>query len=126
MMDAPFAPVPDRTALAQLFAESHTAPVVLFQHDPFCGISARAHRELAQLSGPVHRVDVARQQDLTRDITTRTGVRHASPQVLVLRNGRAVWSAAHGAITTAAVRRALDASPAAAATPAPQAAAEPG
>ncbi len=50
-MDGPFAPVPDVAALAHRVAGAHAAPVVLFQHAPFCGTSARAHRALAQLTG---------------------------------------------------------------------------
>ena len=107
VMDRPFAPVPDLATLEQLFADSHAAPVVLFQHDPFCPTSARAHRAMAQLSGTVHLVNVARQHDLAHSIATRTGIRHESPQVLVLRNGQVLWSASHGAITTAAVGGAI-------------------
>ncbi len=106
-MDAPFVPVPDLGALEQLFAGSHAATVVLFQHAPYCGTSASAHRELARLSGTVHLVDVADQHELARVIAARTGVRHQSPQVFVLRDGQAVWSASHRAITAAAVRATL-------------------
>ena len=106
-MERPFAPVPDRAALDALFAESRRAPILLYLHDPFCGISARAHRELAQLPPPVHLVDVARQHDLSRAIAQRTGVRHESPQVFVLRDGRAAWSASHHTITAAAVSLAV-------------------
>ncbi len=106
-MDTPFALVPDLTALEQLFAGSGTAPVVLFQHDPFCPTSARAHREMTQLAGTVYLVNVARQHDLVHHIAERTGIRHESPQVLVLREGHAVWSASHGRITADAVARAL-------------------
>ncbi len=107
MTDHPFASVPDLTALEQLFADSDAAPVVLFQHDPFCPTSARAHREMVQLSGTVHLVNVARQHDLAHSIATRTGIRHESPQVLVLHGSGAVWAASHSGITADAVRTAL-------------------
>ncbi len=111
MMDTPFAPVPDLPALERLFAESHTERVILFQHDPFCPTSARAHRAMAQLRGTVHLVNVARQHDLAHSIATRTGIRHESPQVLVLRDGQAVWSASHRTITAAAVGAAVSDGP---------------
>ncbi len=110
-MDRPFVPVPDLTALEQLFADSAAAPVVLFQHDPFCGGSAIAYRELARLSDEIPFIDVARSQPLSRAVAERTGIRHESPQVLVLRNGQAVWSASHAAITADAVQRALSVLP---------------
>ena len=81
--------------------------MVLFQHDPFCGGSAIAYRQLARLSGAIPLIDVARSQPLSRAIAVRTGIRHESPQVLVLRDGRAVWSASHSAITADVVQRAL-------------------
>ena len=102
-MPDPFTPVTDLAALKQLFARSQTEPVILFQHDPFCGISARAHRELARLSRAVALIDVARNQHLARAIALRTSIHHKSPQVIVLRDGEAVWSASHHAITAAAV-----------------------
>ncbi len=79
-MDGPFAPVPDVAALAHRVAGAHAAPVVLFQHDPFCGTSARAHRALAQLTGTMHLVDVARQHEVSRIVVMRTGVRQGSDQ----------------------------------------------
>lgn len=106
-MPTPFLPVPDEHALEQLVARSHAEPMLLFKHDPFCGISAAAHREMATVDGGVHVVDVARQHGLSRLLTLRAGVRHESPQVLLLRGGTAVWSASHRAITADAVARAL-------------------
>ena len=106
-MPDPFTPVTDLDALEQLFTRSQTEPVILFKHDPFCGISARAHRELAQLARAVPLIDVARNQHLARAIALHTGIHHESPQVLVLRGGQAVWSASHHAITAAAVVRAV-------------------
>ncbi len=103
----PFIPVPDAETLAQLFTASSDTPVVLFQHDPFCGGSAIAYRELARLSDEIPFIDVARSQPLSRAVAERTGIRHESPQVLVLRDGHAVWSASHSAITADAVSSAI-------------------
>ena len=106
-MPHPFIPVTDLDALEQLFVRSQTAPVILFQHDPFCGVSRTAYQELAQLPGAIALVDVAHTRALAPAIALRTGIRHESPQVIVLAHGAAVWSASHGAITAAAVRRAV-------------------
>ena len=99
-----FVPVPDLDALDGWFPRPGVA--VLFLHAPRCGISRRAYDQVARLGGEVALVDVARDRDVKRAIEERTGVRHESPRVLVLRRGRAVWSASHGAITAAAVARA--------------------
>jgi bacillithiol system protein YtxJ len=110
-MAAPFLLVADAAALEAQFLASRTSPVVLFQHDPWCSISTAAHQALAALPWPVALINVARQPALSREIAERTGVRHASPQVLVLRDGVAVWSASHRAITAAAVAAVLQQQP---------------
>jgi bacillithiol system protein YtxJ len=110
-MSTPFNPVADGAALEAQFTASHTHPVVLFQHDPWCGISTDAHKAVATLPWPVAFVDVARQPALSRAIADRTGVRHESPQVLVLRDGLAVWSASHRAITATGVATAFQQQP---------------
>src|SRR5260370_40958592 len=49
---------------------------------------------------------LARDTDISRKLEERTGIRHESPQLLVLRSGRVVWSASHFAITRGAVTQA--------------------
>ena len=104
-----FTPVPNRAMLEHLLARSLDVPVLLFLHDPHCGLSLQASQALRAVTGPIPLIDVAVQQRLARAIAERTGVTHASPQVILLRQGAAVWSATHGRITTAAVMQAVEA-----------------
>ncbi len=104
---ARFVLVTDVTALRDLFAATASGRNVLFLHDPGCPISARARREMARVGGDLPMVDVRRSHDVRDAVETATGIRHESPQVLVLADGRVTWSASHHAITAAAVRRAL-------------------
>jgi len=92
-LNKPFVAVTDVGDLGRLFAASAEAPVVLFKHDYACSISARAFRELAGMPGEVPLIDVERQRDVAAEVATRTGVKHESPQVIVLRDGQAVYSA---------------------------------
>ena len=57
----------------------------------------------------VNLVIVQRARELSQEIARRTGVRHESPQALVVRNGEVVWNASHYDITADAVRAALEA-----------------
>jgi bacillithiol system protein YtxJ len=106
-----FAPVTDAGELDQLLARSHDAPVVLFKHSTTCPISARAHRQMAGLdveaAGPVVLLIVQRARELSRRVAEETGIRHESPQTIILRNGQAVWSASHFDITAEAVAQAV-------------------
>jgi len=107
-MKTAFQPIRSMDELDQVFAQSAAAPRILFKHDPSCMISAAAHRELSQMEQPVLLVDVENDHDLRDAVTQRTGVRHESPQALVLKNGQAAWSASHYEITHEAVAEAVE------------------
>ena len=106
-----FTPVTDAGALDELVARSHDAPVVLFKHSTTCPISARAHRQMAELSadvaGRISLVVVQHARELSRRVAEQTGIQHESPQTIILRNGQAVWSASHFDITAGAVAQAV-------------------
>ena len=106
-----FAPVTDAGALDELVARSHEAPVVLFKHSTTCPISARAHHQMSKLAadmaGQISLVVVQRARELSRRVAEETGIRHESPQAIILRNGQAVWSASHFDITAEAVEQAV-------------------
>jgi bacillithiol system protein YtxJ len=88
-------------------ASALSAPrFLLFKHSPTCPVSAaafaeyerwaRAHPDFA--SGWI---DVVQERALARAVAERTGIRHESPQALLLAAGEPRWHAAHHAITAA-------------------------
>lgn len=97
-------PVPDVDALDAWLPQPGL--VILFLHDPGCPTSRAAYQEVARLGAEVALIDVRRARAVSAHIEMRTGVRHESPQLILLRDGRAVWSPAHRAITTETVARA--------------------
>lgn len=107
MTNEHFTPVAAVAELEPLFAQSRDEPVILFKHDPYCPISAAAYRQMSRITGEIPLIDVARAKDVAREVAERTGVKHESPQVLVLRDGRAAWSASHYDITADAVTEAV-------------------
>ncbi len=106
-MEANFSPVSDAAALEELFARSHEEPVLLFKHSTACPISARAYRQMEGVKTPVSIVVVQKSRDVSREVEERTGVRHETPQALVIRNGRVVWNASHFDITADVVEQAV-------------------
>ncbi len=102
-----FIPVSTVDVLEQLFVCSQDTPVILFNHDKGCPISATAYYQMQRFKGDIQLIDVTVAQDITSLLAQRTGVKHESPQVILLQHGRAVWSASHFAITPGAVRHAL-------------------
>ncbi len=86
---------------------------LLFKHSLVCPVSAAAFNEyrhfLAQGSVPTAWLDVRGQRQLSQAVEARTGVRHESPQALLLEAGAVVWHASHGDITRDSLRAAVGA-----------------
>lgn len=85
---------------------------LLFKHSLICPTSAQAFHEYRRFLAagspvPTAWLDVRGQRPLSLAVEARTGVRHESPQALLLRTGRAVWHASHGAITHATLGAAV-------------------
>ncbi|MDT5158389.1 MAG: hypothetical protein QOH51_2746 [Acidobacteriota bacterium] len=106
-METNFNPVSDAAALEELFARSNETPVLLFKHSNACPISARAYREMEEVKTPVSILVVQKSRDLSREVEERTGLRHETPQALVLRKGQVVWSASHFDITADVIEQAV-------------------
>ncbi|HET6861685.1 MAG TPA: bacillithiol system redox-active protein YtxJ [Pyrinomonadaceae bacterium] len=104
-----FLRIDDRKRLEDVISDSTTKPVVIFKHSNSCPISSRAYREMEQLDGQVNLVEVQAARDISRELADLTGVRHETPQVIVLKNGRAVWNASHFDVKAGAVHEAVEA-----------------
>lgn len=95
----------------QLLAESENMPVLLMKHSTRCPISAEAHEEFMKhtqveaLPGVRYaRVLVVEHRPVSNAVAEDTGVKHESPQVLLLKDGKVVWNISHWRITAAALR----------------------
>lgn len=99
--------IDDRATLENLISDSREKTVLVFKHSNACPISARAYREMEKLDGQVNLLEIQAAPDLSRELESMTGVRHESPQVILLRDGQAVWNASHFDVNAASVSRAL-------------------
>jgi bacillithiol system protein YtxJ len=106
-MDENFVTVAGADELEKLFARSHEEPVLLFKHSLTCPISSAANAQMRKVAGEVSLVVVQKARDVSREVEARTGVRHESPQALVIVDGRAVWTESHWGITAEKVEQAL-------------------
>ncbi len=106
-MASQFDEVTTQAGLEQVLARSERAPVLLYLHDPHCWLSSMAHAEVSDLGLPVAWIDVHACHDLGMEVERITGVRHQSPQALVIRDRQATWSASHGRVTTTSILAAL-------------------
>lgn len=94
-MPANFIKVETLDSLERLFTDSFQRPIVLLKHSTSCGISSGVYREVSQVASDVNVVVVQTHRDLSNSISTRTGIRHESPQAIVLVDGQAVYHASH-------------------------------
>ncbi len=98
-----------------LLEESRVRPVFVFKHSLICPISSwalDAYRRFAEdpsaLAGArCALVEIQRARAVSEAIAQRTGVRHESPQAILLRDQRAVWHASHRGITEEALAASL-------------------
>lgn len=102
-----FFEIDDRAALDNLITDSRRQPVIVFKHSNACSISARAYREMEKLQAPVNILVVQSAREISRELANLTGVRHETPQVIVLRDGKAVWNASHFEVQAGAVTEAI-------------------
>jgi thioredoxin 1 len=93
-------------------AESRERPVLLFKHSRQCGVS---HEALDELHAHINRADgqaaykmitVQTHRPVSDAAAKRLGVRHETPQALLLRDGKVVWNASHFSITATALDKA--------------------
>ena len=103
-----FFEIDDRTALESLMTDSNQKPVIVFKHSNACSISARAYREMEKVEADVNILVVQSAREVSRELANLTGVRHETPQVIVLRDGKAVWNASHFDVQAGAVAKALE------------------
>ena len=103
-----FLKLTDKETLNRLLLDSNDHPVVLFKHSNTCGISSAAYREMEKLDN-VNLLEVQSARELSNEIESITGVEHESPQVIVLKDGKAVWNASHYGVKAVAVSDAVEA-----------------
>ena len=102
----------DIAALDAAIAESRQRPVLLFKHSRHCGISCEALDELnahlseAGVEASYNLITVQSHRHVSDEASARLGVRHETPQAILLRDGRPVWNASHFRITADALSRA--------------------
>jgi bacillithiol system protein YtxJ len=98
-MKANFTTLDTTEQLEELFQKSHEAPVLVFKHSTTCPISAAAYRQIEGVDGDVNIIIVQSARQISNEIANRTGIRHESPQAIVLKDGKPVYHASHYNVT---------------------------
>lgn len=81
--------------LDTLIAASNDRPVFIFKHSDTCGISAHILEQLNDIDGDINILVVQNDRDVSNAVVERLGIRHASPQAFVLKDGKPIYHATH-------------------------------
>ena len=77
--------------------------VVIFKHSIRCSISSMALNRMESRwkddeSVPMYYLDLINYRDISNEISTLFNIEHASPQVLVIKQGKCIYHASHSGI----------------------------
>ena len=98
-MKANFKEINTTDQLDEIFEQSNKNPIVLFKHSLTCPISAGVHQDISNADADINIVIMQKARNVSDEIARRTGVRHESPQAIVLKDGKVVYHAAHYDVT---------------------------
>lgn len=99
--------------LDELKEQSFEKPVVLFKHSIRCSISSMAIHRLenywdidSEEATPVY-LDLINYRAISNKIESDFGVRHQSPQILIIKEGKCVYHTSHNEIDVEGIKENL-------------------
>ena len=103
--------------LDTVFAESADHPVFIFKHSTRCPISAGAYRRVSDYLAdaddagkehpPVYLINVVESRPVSNAVQDALGVIHQSPQLILVKDGKSVWSTSHHNINADNIHKAI-------------------
>jgi bacillithiol system protein YtxJ len=114
-------PLTDLTQLNEIVTISHTKPVLIFKHSTTCSISRMALKnfenefdvdtlqsvETLHCNVSTYFLDLLNYRAISNEIASRFNVVHQSPQILLIKDGIAVYNASHENIDAAILKEKL-------------------
>ncbi|WP_339839179.1 bacillithiol system redox-active protein YtxJ [uncultured Flavobacterium sp.] len=103
-VEAKFYILDDVKLLDQVDVISQTKPVVIFKHSTRCSISRFALKRFeAEFNYDEDKIDwylldLLNHRDISNEMAHRYNVQHQSPQIIVVRNGKAIYHDSHDGI----------------------------
>ncbi|MGM9988870.1 MAG: bacillithiol system redox-active protein YtxJ [Bacillaceae bacterium] len=81
---------------------------IIFKHSVTCDISAMAydafHSFMETCQVPAYMLFVQDSRELSNEIASHYGIKHESPQVLLVKDGKVVWHTSHWNIKEEALK----------------------
>ena len=80
---------------------SHEQPVALFKHSTRCSVSLMAKKSVERfwdLDIDAYYLDLIAHRDVSNSIAEQLEIHHQSPQMILVKDGKAIYDASHGSI----------------------------
>jgi bacillithiol system protein YtxJ len=110
-----FHPLASEADWATALEQSDETPVLVFKHSSACSVSAKAQRELEALTEevdvPVYRVVVQQHRQVSNTIEDALGIRHETPQAILLHDRSPVFDTSHFDVRADALHEELQSLP---------------
>lgn len=107
----PWQPLTQAEQLQDIVRESHEKPVLIFKHSTTCSISAAAKGKMERqwadaglTDTKLYYLDLLRFRPISTEIAQKFGVRHESPQLLLIKDGECQYNASHMGIRLSDVK----------------------
>lgn len=97
-------------AWESVLEKSKEEPLIIFKLSMTCFSSLTAKKELQTLQTklPIYIVIVQMDRKVSKAIEEDLGVKHETPQLLILKDGKGIWQATHYHIKQAIVTEAIE------------------
>ena len=99
----------DLGQLDDIISLSNEKPVAIFKHSTRCSVSRMALKQFENefdFSDKVtaYFLDLITYRDVSNEIMNRFGVQHQSPQLILIKDGKAIYSATHSDIDASVLK----------------------
>ena len=93
----------DLGQLNEIIAISNEKPVAIFKHSTRCSVSRMALKQFENEFDSSDKVtpyflDLIAHRDISNEIANRFGVTHQSPQLILIKEGKAIYNVSHSDI----------------------------
>ena len=99
----PWIPINEEDQIKEIITKSAETPQILFKHSTRCSVSSMAKNRLEKKSLPegmdFYYLDLIKHRNISNKIAADFDVQHKSPQILVIRDGKCIYTESHSGIT---------------------------
>ncbi|MDX1585781.1 MAG: bacillithiol system redox-active protein YtxJ [Balneolaceae bacterium] len=103
----------EQNAVDEVIHSSDDKPQLIYKHSYRCSVCLFSKSNLEKQAEEItrfadmHFVDVISSREVSNYIAEQLGVRHESPQAILLHKGEVIWHASHGSIKSAKILEVL-------------------